>query len=129
MLSCSLLLLQQVKLNTEADKQSRRSVSSMEWKPNPLIFRTILKEVHFLRDIDMFASRSNCHLDRFVSYTLEPNAFAVNAFTLDWTTLAIYAFPPFSCVGNTVRKIIQDKAMGIIIVRNWPSQSWFYMLQ
>ena len=64
-----------------------------------------------------------------MSYTPDPNAFAVNAFTLDWSTLAIYAFPPFSCVEKTARKIIQDKARGIIIVPNWPSQSWFSMLQ
>ena len=117
------------KQNTEADKQSRKSVSCTEWKLKPFIFQTIIEKFQFLPDIDMFASRINCQLDRFVSYTPDPNAFAINAFTLDWSNLAIYAFPPFSCVGKMVRKIIQDKAKGIIIVPNWPSQSWFSMLQ
>ena len=117
------------KQNTEADKQSRKSVSCTEWKLKSSIFQTITEKFQFMPDIDMFASRINCQLDRFVSYTPDPNAFAVNAFTLDWRNLAIYAFPPFSCVGKMVRKIIQDKAEGIIIVPNWPSQSWFSMLQ
>lgn len=117
------------KQNTEADKQSRKSASCTEWKLKSSIFQTIIEKFKFVPDIDLFASRINCQLDRFVSYTPDPNAFAVNAFTLDWSNLAIYAFPPFSCVGKMVRKIIQDKAKGIIIVPNWPSQSWFSMLQ
>ncbi len=74
-------------------------------------------------EIDLFASRINKQVEKFVSYQPDPDALAVNAFSLDWNKIKFYAFPPFSCVGKMLNKIYTDKAHGIIIVPNWPSQS------
>ena len=44
----------------------------------------------------MFASRLNKQIDRFVSWRPDPDAVAVNGFSLNWSEYAlIYAFVPF----------------------------------
>ena len=42
-----------------------------------------------------------------MSYKLDPNAYAVDAFSLDWNKLQSYASPSFSCIPITVR--LEDK--------------------
>jgi len=79
--------------------------------------------------IDLFASRLNKQLKHFVSYRPDPEALYINAFTIDWGPLDFYCFPPFSCIGQCVQKIIFDNAKGIIIVPNWPNQPWFPCLK
>ena len=39
--------------------------------------------------------------------------------------LFFYAFPPFSLTGRRLEKIHANKAEGILIVPQWPSQSWY----
>nr|CAH7717737.1 unnamed protein product [Callosobruchus chinensis] len=36
-----------------------------------------------------------------------------------------YAFPPFCLVAKVLDKISNDKATGIVIVPNWPTQPWY----
>lgn len=36
-----------------------------------------------------------------------------------------YAFTFFSLALKTLHKIFNDQATGIVVVPNWPSQSWF----
>ena len=40
-----------------------------------------------------------------------------------------YAFPPFALVGLVLQKLVMDKADMILIVPNWPTQSWFAFLK
>ena len=44
----------------------------------------------------MFASRLNYQLTPFVSWLSDPQAMAIDAFTLDWTNHFLYAFPSFT---------------------------------
>ena len=69
-----------------------------------------------------FASRLNTPLSTFVSYRLDPKCIVVDAFLLDWSKLDFYAFPPFVCLNRVIQKIYQDKAKGIVIALDWPSQ-------
>lgn len=55
----------------------------------------------------------------------DPEAYKVDAFTLDWNKLKFYAFPPFSMVLKMLQKIIEDKAEGIVVVPLWVSQPWY----
>jgi len=36
-----------------------------------------------------------------------------------------YAFPPFILILRVLRKIIADKAEGVMVVPWWPAQPWF----
>ena len=79
-------------------------------------------------EVDLFASRLNCQLTPFVSWKPEPGAWAVNAFSLCWTALKFYAFPPCSILGKVLAKVQQDGATGKWMTLFWSTQLWFPQL-
>ena len=105
--------------NSMAHKRSRTFCDSTEWQLLPQHFYTITKSLNFMPVVDLFASRVNHHLNKYVSLHPDPNAMATDAFTFSWTHITFYAFPPFSIIGETVAKIIKDRALGIIIIPKW----------
>ena len=52
-------------------------------------------------------------------------ALAANAFHISWKEYTFYAFPPFCIIQRVQHKINIDQATGIIIVPNWPTQTWW----
>ena len=115
------------RLNTEADRMSRKFSDSTEWMLNKSIFQRIIRRFG-VPEIDMFASRLNKQVDRYISWRPEPEAWAVDAFTVDWSQWDFYAFPPFNLVPMCLQKIQKDKACGILVVPNWPTQVWYPIL-
>ncbi|KAJ8034638.1 hypothetical protein HOLleu_21560 [Holothuria leucospilota] len=67
-------------------------------------------------EVDLFASRLNKQVNRFVSWLPDPEAEAIDAFTLDWGDLNFYAFPPFCLIPRCLQKIINDGGQGIMVV-------------
>ncbi|XP_068716794.1 uncharacterized protein [Montipora capricornis] len=89
--------------NVAADKASRVFCDQTEWKLDETIFASIT--AYFYRPkIDLFASRLNYQLPRYVAWQPDPGAEAVDAFTLDWRSDTFFAFPPFSLLGRVVQK-------------------------
>lgn len=76
-------------------------------------------------EVDLFASRLNTKCSSYVSWKRDPSAFNVDAFTIDWSSYYFYAFPPFSLILKSLRKIINDGAIGIMVVPYWKSQPWY----
>ena len=101
-------------LNVEADAESRKSEVRTEWKLNEDVFQNMIS--YFKPSIDLFASRVNTQLKQFIAYRPDPEAVAINSFSVSWSDLKIYSFPPFSCVCKVLQKITQDQATGLIIV-------------
>ena len=116
------------KQNVIADQESRNQNVDTEWMLNPTYLTTALGKLHFSPQIDLFASRLNKQFDAYVSYKPDPYARHIDAFTISWTNEKFYCFPPFSCILKAIRKIIQDKATGILVVPDWPTQSWYPLL-
>ena len=116
-------------LNVEADFESRRNETQLEWKLNERILSEIIDYFGFTPNIDLFASRINKQFSRFVSFRPDLESVHVNAFTISWTNLDFYAFPPFSCVSKVIQKIRREKCIGILIIPNWTNQLWFPVLQ
>ena len=85
----------------------------------------MLTSLSFCPHIDLFASRINYQLEKYVSFKPDPGAFAIDAFTTDWANLKLYAFPPFNVIPMVLRKIQADKATGICVFLNWPTHAWF----
>ncbi|CAG7785134.1 unnamed protein product, partial [Allacma fusca] len=114
------------KLNVEADKESRCSVYETEWELSHSDFSNI---IHFFPgfscEVDLFASFTNAKFDQFVAWKPDPYCWKVDAFTICWSHIRFYAFPPFSIISRVLQKIITDEAEGILIVPLWPSQHWF----
>ena len=92
------------------------------------ILKDALEILSVKPEIDLFASRINCRLPQYVSFRPDPKAVAVNAFTLSWSNKRFYAFPPFCVIARMLHKINKDKATGIVVVPDWPSQPWYSRL-
>lgn len=114
--------------NIQADFLSRNFSDSTEWKLKTTVFQRICKQC-FMPDIDLFASRLNRQLDKFVSWFPEPSAFCYNAFSLSWHEFSPYIFAPFSLIANVINKILADEVeKALLIIPYWKSQTWFPLI-
>lgn len=110
--------------NTIADYESRRCHPDIEWELADWAFEALCSSFG-TPDIDLFASRVNNKCSTYISWHRDPDAVAIDAFTVPWNSLNFYAFPPFSVILKTLRKIILDRAQGILVVPFWPTQPWY----
>lgn len=112
-----------------ADAESRKVNPDTEWELSEPAYQSIIKNFGN-PETDLFASRSNAKCNKFISWKPEPDAYAVDAFTVNWKLIGFfYAFPPFTLILKCLRKIIDDDAIGILVFPYWPSQPWFPLLQ
>ena len=72
------------------------------------IFERVCKQF-FLPDVDLFSSRLNKQLEKFVSWYPEPGCFMTNAFSFSWHDYNPYVFPTFCLKGKVINKIVDDK--------------------
>ena len=115
--------------NTVADKESRNfHIQHTEWKLDSLLLHKALNELEFAPEIDLFASRINNQFATYCSYRPDPGATFVDAFSISWADFRFYCFPPFSCILRVLQKVKQDKATGVIVVPQWPTQTWYSVL-
>ena len=84
------------KQNLVADFESRRNQREAEWWLDKAALQNALSRLNFQPDIDLFASRINYLFSKYISYRPDHEAFAIDAFSLQWSKLDFYAFPPFS---------------------------------
>ncbi|KAI8436722.1 hypothetical protein MSG28_010205 [Choristoneura fumiferana] len=110
--------------NEIADAESRRVHPDIEWELADDAFQLITNKFGF-PEMDLFASRINAKCEKYISWHKDPDAFAINAFTVPWSNLYFYAFPPFAIILKTLRKIVSDKATGVMVVPNWQAQPWY----
>lgn len=110
--------------NVIADEESRKDRSSAEWKLDRNIFLEI-ERISGPFHIDLFASRVNAQIDKFVSWKPDPEAWVVNAFSIDWKIEGLYCFPPFILISRILSKVQQEKAKMTIIAPLWRNQVWF----
>ena len=96
-----------------------------EWSLHPKIVRCIFR-VWGTPEVDMFATRSNSHLPRFMSPILEQRALAVDALSQDWQGRSMYMFPPFPMLSKVIQKLRSTQETEVVLIAPWwPSQSWF----
>ncbi|KAK4328559.1 hypothetical protein Pmani_001035 [Petrolisthes manimaculis] len=111
--------------NVEADAESSRIRNiDTEWMLTPRVFKWLCT-LFYTPKIDLFASRINAQLPSYVSWKPDPYAKYTNAFTIDWSNLNSYVFPPFSIIGRTLKKILEDKATSLTILPLWPTQVFY----
>lgn len=113
--------------NIEADRESRKVNPDTEWELSSQAFEIITRKFS-QPEIDLFASRANAKCHHYVSWKRDPDAVAIDAFTINWKRNFFYAFPPFSVILKSLQKIIHDKATGILVFPVWPSQAWYPLL-
>ena len=103
---------------------SRLKNEDTEWELNNSTFN-LISETFGHPDIDIFATSSNTKCKNFISWIPDPKAAVIDAFTVPWTNLNFYAFPPFSQILKVLNKIKREKASGIVVVPDWPSHVWY----
>lgn len=110
--------------NKEADRESRVRNMDTECELAGFAFREITQRFG-VPDIDLFASRVNTKWQAFCSWHRDPDAFAINAFTINWNQWFFFGFPPFALIPRVLQKIRSERAHGILVVPYWPNQPWF----
>ena len=117
------------RLNVIADKLSRLGQTiRTKWSLHPEVFQAICSWWH-QPQVDLFATRFNNKLPQFVSLVPDPQAWAVDALSLSWENLDLYAFPPAAILGKVVEKL-QDYPCNriILIAPGLPNMPWFWDL-
>ncbi|GFR84880.1 reverse transcriptase [Elysia marginata] len=95
---------------------------------NPDLLKSALQALKFKPNIDLFPSRINKQLDKYVTFLPDPDAFAVDAFSINWSHYKFVAFPPFALVSRTLQKIQEDQATGVVVEPYWPNQVYYPVL-
>lgn len=85
---------------------------------NPTLLRNALDTLNFKPEIDLFASRLKRQFAIYCSFRSDLEASCIDAFTIS----------PFSCILRVLRKTIQDREKGVLVVPMWPSHSWYPIL-
>lgn len=111
-------------IENEADYSSRNFNENVEWMLDKDIFKKITQHWQ-MPQVDIFASRLNKQLEHFVSWKPHPDALYVNAFSVDWSSIYFYGFPPFSVISRCLQKVLRDKAECILVVPLWTTQTWY----
>lgn len=110
--------------NVEADRKSRIKNIDTEWELADHAFRQVVEAFGY-PEIDLFVTRSNTKCKKFLAWKNDPEALAIDAFTVNWHSLGLFwTFPPFVLILRVLKKIIVDQAIGIVIVPYWTSQLW-----
>ena len=113
------------KFNCDADYESRHFKMEHEWMLDEKVVKMAIKELRFEPEYDLFATRINRQFEKYIYWKPEPESFAIDAFSLSWTNMKCYCFPPFSVLPAVLQKMAVEKVTGIVILPNWPTQHYY----
>ena len=108
--------------NNLADFKSRNINPNLEWKLSVGMFKLICEKFGSPQ-IDLFASRLNFKVDKFVSYQHYPLAWKIDAFSLE--SIFGYAFLPINQFAKVVQKARMESSKLILICPKWTTQPWY----
>ena len=110
--------------NVIADSLSRKELNKELCIQSHLFDRIVTKTIY--PDIDLFASHTNHQLECYVSWKADPYAWAIDAFSLSWSDMTPYIFPPFCLLSRILDKIYRDRTpVCLLIAPLWKAQPWF----
>ena len=117
------------RLNVIADKLSRHNqVIQTEWSLSQQVFNLFCSK--WVRpQIDLFTTRFNHKLSKFVSPVPDLAAWAVDALSLPWENLDANAFPPVSLLTKVISKVMDQGCRRMILIApGWSNMPWFWDL-
>ena len=98
-----------------ADKESRSNHVDTEWMLQSTFLNLALEHLCFKQEIDLFATNINTQFDKYAAFRPDPRAMYIDVFSIDWSDLKLYAFPPISVIPRVLSKVKQDSAEGITV--------------
>lgn len=109
--------------NNEADQESGKVNDDTEWSLTLTKVFDAIKSVHPEMSVDLFASRTNHKIAKYVSRRPDPEAYAIDAFTMTWSNEMFYMFPPFSLIGRILQKVQEEETEAVLVAPIWRTQS------
>ena len=106
------------KVNVRADRLSRWKHDHTDIRLEPKVFETIDRR-YGPHSVDLFATRDNRLLDRFVSWRPDPSAVAVDAFLFPLKGENPYCFPPVSCIPRLLREVLRQQVTITLVAPDW----------
>ena len=85
-------------------------------------------KVKRIPQIDLFASRLNHQLPKYMPWHPDPDSCAVDSIQHTWRNLQRYAFPPFCLIRKVLAKVRKDQSLLVIVTPAWQTQSWYAAL-
>lgn len=113
--------------NRAADQASRHQHYPSEWQLNPKLFR-VAEHRWGPHTIDLFSSRSNSQLPRYVSRVMQPGAVAADALKQTWANENAWVNPPFCLMMRILRKVVNERVTVTLVAPVWPAQPWFNLM-
>lgn len=107
-------------LNVIADRESRRRSDWSDWRLHPKAFRALMEI--WPMNVDLFSNPWNVQLKTFVSWNVQPEAWATNAFSSNWRSMmGNVPPPPFSVIRDCLSKIRREKVSTVVVTPLWQS--------
>ena len=78
--------------------------------------------------LDLFATRLNAQVPRYVSRFPDPGAVSVDAFRQDIRKERAYANPPFNLITRLLAMVKRQRASLTVVLPAWEAQPWWPML-
>ena len=104
------------RMNVIADKVSRHNqVIQTEWSLSQQVFNLLCSRWD-KPQIDLFATRFNHKLPKFVSPLPDQTAWAVDAVSLPWENMEVYVFPPVPLIVQVVSKMMDQGCRRMILI-------------
>lgn len=105
--------------NKEADYFSRSHYDNHDYSISQETYESLTDFTGIYPEIDLFASRITKKVEIYVSRVIDPFAWEVDAFSIDWPD-NVYMFPPIPLIHRTVEKFMCEKLdQGILITPFW----------
>ena len=116
-------------LNVLADRLSRPGqVLQGEWELCQDTFNHLTR-VWGCPDVDLFATRFNRKLRRFVSLCPDADAISIDAMNTDWSQFRFpYLFPPFGLILECLERIKGSHTTCLIVTPAWTGNAFFPLL-
>ena len=115
-------------LNVIADRLSRQGKNvTIEWSLNPITFKAICEALGTPL-IDLFATEENFKLPVYVSPIVDPNAYAIDALSIDWTGMDAYMYPPSALISRILHKANTQPCKITLVAPCWSRAIWFWEL-
>lgn len=112
--------------NVTADSLSRNLNDNLEWSLNQKVYHRLVQRLKLNPQVDLFASRLNAQIRKFVSWKPDPLAWRVDAFSIPWTKIMAYAFPPFCLISRLLQKVHSDRVEKMLLIAPiWKTQPWY----
>ena len=116
------------KLNERADRLSWWTRDSSDLKLDPAVFKMADRKWG-PHSVDLFATRLNRQVHRYVSWKPDPNCIAADGLRFSIGKENSWCFPPEALISKLLAKVVREQATITLVAPLWPSKPWWPELQ